>query len=126
MKDSKDRAAAYLLSRGAPKDTAEAFSRLSSRIDCLGKSFDNGDFAYGIDHFLDSSGKAGFDIELVNKTLGIEHGPMVAVALAEGDDPICINLDTGEVVLWLVEDGEAVQLSCSFGAFASMIIGGCE
>lgn len=117
------RMATYLQDRRVPGGTAATLCKLAREEAGLRGPFESGGFLYDVDHFLDSSGTAGFDMELVNRALGIENGPLVAIALAVGDDPICLDLESGRVVLWLVEDGEQIVLADTFEEFASMITG---
>lgn len=62
---------------------------------------------YMFSHFLDDSGKAGYDLIKTNKALGTEKGDYVAIGLFEGDDVVCINVNNQAVYIWTIQTGDA-------------------
>lgn len=85
-------------------------------------------FTLSVSQLLDGSKRNGQNIERVNELLdparesvGMERCESVAFALALGDDPICLNVNTGEVYLWLLDGGEKIIISNSLDDFTSII-----
>ena len=112
----------YLLDRGLSTSLIKMFLKVSKMSKVLGTSLSASGFEYVIDHFLDGSGTAGYDIKLVNQALRMDRSQLLAIAIAEGDDPICLDLRSGSVILLLIEDGEQVQLASTLDEFASIIV----
>lgn len=86
-------------------------------------SFFVGGECYGVSHFLTVSNIDGFDIKKANQHLGLDKGSVIAIALVEGDDVLCLDLITGEVFLWMIScgDGEKILVSKTFNMFLNMI-----
>jgi hypothetical protein len=78
---------------------------------------------YGVSHFLTVSNIDGFDLEKANKNLGLDKGEVMAIALVEGDDVLCLHLKTGEVFLWMIScgEGEEIPVTATFTEFLDRI-----
>lgn len=113
----------YLLSRGLDTNIIFFLESIKS-TECSFIPFTAKQEDYAVHHFLDESGKAGYDVEKTNKLLKTEGTDFVAVALVEGDDAICINTKSGHVVLWLIQsgNGEMIPVAKTFTDFIKMSI----
>lgn len=62
-------------------------------------------------------------LEKAAKELKMEYGPGIAIASMAGGDTVCLNTDTGEVYLWLLETGvwEKIHAANSVKEFVEMI-----
>ena len=114
---------AYLDSRKVCNKAYRSFLE-KTPFGCLEENtfFVNGE-CYGVSHFLTVSKIDGFDIKKANQHLGLDKGNIMAIALVEGDDVICLDLVTGEVFLWMIScgDGEKILISKTFDMFLDMI-----
>lgn len=88
------------------------------------KVFNVSGMDYVISHFLDFSGESGFDIAKTNEILRTESKHIIAIALVEGDDVICINTIDNSICLWLVQskNGECIKFASSFEKFMEMAV----
>ena len=68
---------------------------------------------YGITHFLSKSDIAGYDIQKVNTLLGTEALDIVAFAIVVGDDALCYDIKSKEVILWMIQTGGGERLFVS-------------
>ncbi len=76
-------------------------------------SFFVGEEEFGISHFLSKSDVTGYDIQKVNTLLGTEALNIVAFAIVMGDDVLCYDIKSKEVILWLVQTAEGERLLVS-------------
>ena len=76
-------------------------------------SFFIGEEEYGISHFLSKSDIAGYDIQKVNNLLGTEVLGIVAFAIVVGDDALCYDIKSKEVILWMIQNGGGERLHVS-------------
>lgn len=108
----------YLLIRGVPSHIARFFECEKS-TEYIFVPFEIERETYAIHHFLDNSNKVGYDLKEVNLQLKTDETEYVVVALAEGDDAICLNLNNGSVSLWLIQsgNGEMIEIANSFSEF---------
>ena len=67
-------------------------------------------FDYAVSHFLDRSSKKGYGLVSTNKALGTDTGRQLAIGLIEGDDVICLNLQDGQINIWMVQNGNGEHL----------------
>lgn len=72
-----------------------------------------GEEEYGITHFLSKSDIAGYDIKKVNTLLGTEALGIVAFAIVVGDDVLCYDIMSKEVILWMIQTGGGERLLVS-------------
>ena len=72
-----------------------------------------GEEEYGITHFLAKSDIAGYDIQKVNTILGTEALGIVAFAIVVGDDALCYDIKSKEVILWMIQTGGGERLLVS-------------
>ena len=72
---------------------------------------------------MSCSTNAGKDIIQANRNLGLDNGDIVAIANAAGDDIICMNIKTNEILLYLIETGdmEFIHVADSFEDFCAKI-----
>ena len=113
----------YLLSRGlAPEIVEYLTSEEANKSEFIPFSVNREDYA--IHHFLDGSHRPGYGVKKTNDQLKTFETDYVAVALVEGDDVICINVQDGSVHLWLIQsgDGEMIKVADSFSDFLSISI----
>lgn len=77
---------------------------------------------YAIDHFLDESDEMGYGYECTNKI--VSNDRLVIFGLVEGDDALCFERPSGDVVLWLIqsEGGKIIPLASSLADFLNMSI----
>lgn len=82
-------------------------------------SFFIGEEEYGISHFLSKSDVIGYDIQKVNTLLGTEALGIVAFAIVVGDDVLCYDIKSEEVVLWMIQTdgGERLLVSDNLTMF---------
>ena len=80
-------------------------------------------YEYSVDAFCTCSQISGLDIKGVNKNHKTDTGGEIVIAGVWGDDAICMNINTGEILLWLIETGEweKVHVANSFKEFISQI-----
>jgi hypothetical protein len=80
----------------------------------------NGD-PYAVQCFMGISNIIGYDLIKANQMLKLKN--RVAIGLVDGDDPICIEKETGYVYLLLLEtgDGEEIKIAESVEAFINKI-----
>ena len=80
----------------------------------------NGD-PYAVQCFMGISNIIGYDLIKANQMLKLKNH--VAIGLVDGDDPICIEKETGHVYLLLLEtgDGEEIKIAESVEAFINKI-----
>lgn len=80
----------------------------------------NGD-PYAVQCFMGISNIIGYDLKKANQMLKLKN--RVAIGLVDGDDPICIEKETGHVYLLLLEtgDGEEIKIGESVEAFINKI-----
>ena len=76
-------------------------------------SFFIGEEEYGISHFLSKSDIAGYDIQKVNTLLGTEALGIVAFAVVVGDDVLCYDVKSREVILRMIQTGRGKRLIVS-------------
>ena len=115
------------------EEVAEAYQtlQLSAEIEYIIKNkivglfneneFDvNGD-PYAVQCFMGVSNIIGYDLKKANQMLKLKK--RVAIGLVDGDDPICIEKETGHVYLLLLEtgDGEEIKIAESVEAFINKI-----
>ena len=113
----------YLDSRNVRNQVYRNFL-MQTPMGCLeANTFSVNGECYGVSHFLSVSNIEGFDIQKANKNLGLDKGNIMAIALVEGDDVLCMNIKTGEVFLWMIScgNGEEVLVSKTFTEFLDMI-----
>lgn len=69
------------------------------------------------------NGKYPLSIEQANKNLGFQTGNEIAIGLLEGDDIICMDISSGAIYFWLIEngDGEKIRIASSFKEFIELI-----
>lgn len=72
-----------------------------------------GEKEFGITHFLSKSDIAGYDIQKVNTLLGTEALGIVAFAIVVGDDALCYDTKSKEVILWMIQTGGGERLLVS-------------
>ena len=111
----------YLLSRGLAPEIAEYLtSEEANKSKFIPFAVNREDYA--IHHFLDGSHRSGYGVKKTNDQLKTDETDYVAVALVEGDDVICINVQDGSVHLWLIQsgDGEMIKVTDSFSDFLSI------
>lgn len=80
----------------------------------------NGD-PYAVQCFMGVSNIIGYDLKKANQMFKLKN--RVAIGLLDGDDPICIEKETGHVYLLLLEtgDGEEIKIAESVEAFIKKI-----
>ena len=81
-------------------------------------------FDFMVSHFLDNRSKMGYGIISTNKQLELDDTKYLAIGLIEGDDVICLDLISGAIYLWMIEngDGEFFKVAKSFGSFIKMVL----
>lgn len=99
--------AEYMKARGVTISSTAAASLKKQSEEAAYSLFAVDGFDYMVDHFLDESDQAGYGIIPTNAVLKTEAINAVAIALVEGDDVICIDIDDGAVFLWLVQTGDS-------------------
>ena len=79
---------------------------------------------YMLSHFFDNSDELGYGLTKTNHILKTENTNMVAIAIVEGDDVVCINTTDNSIWLWCLQtgNGEFVKIINSFEEFKSMVI----
>lgn len=79
---------------------------------------------YLVSYFFDSSNIIGYDLIKTNEILKTNNINMVAFAVTEGDDIVCINTVDNTIWLWGIEscDGEFIKIEDTFETFISRII----
>jgi len=77
---------------------------------------------YMIECFFTCS-TTGYDIIKANKNLNLDNGDIIAIANVAGDDVICMNVKTNEILLYLIESGDMqfVHIADNFEKFYNMI-----
>ena len=79
---------------------------------------------YMLSHFLDASDELGYGLIETNDVLGLTDTEMLAIALVEGDDVVCINSTDNSI--WLLSfqsgGGTLLRIVDTFCDFLSMII----
>lgn len=77
-----------------------------------------------ISHFLGFSNVPGFDLIMTNAMLPSRKEYMVAIALVEGDDVVCLNSDDNSISIWLVQtgNGEYLKVASSFELFLCIAV----
>lgn len=85
-------------------------------------SFSAMNMDYEIDHFLDESEEMGYGYECTNRI--IKNDRLVIFGIVEGDDALCFERHSGNVVLWLIqsEDGKIIPVASSLTDFLNMSI----
>ncbi len=81
------------------------------------------DEEYTLDYFYSNSDVNGYDIIQVNKNLNLASGSILAIANVHGEDIICLNTCTNEILLWELESGvgDMVHIADSFHEFEQML-----
>ena len=82
-----------------------------------------GDDEYRVDALCTCSDISGYDLKKANRNLGTDDGDCIAIGGVTGDDTICMNIKSGEILLWLTEsgEGETVHIADNFAEFLAMI-----
>lgn len=80
--------------------------------------------AYMLSHFLDSSEELGAGLIKTNGVLGLENTNLIAIAVLEGDDVICIDNADNSVWLLSFQSGnkELFYVTETFDEFRTMAI----
>jgi len=78
-------------------------------------------FDFVVNQLFDDTDAVGIGLVATNKVLGTDNGNMVAIGAIEGDDIICFDVFTGNIVLWMIEngDGEYIKIADSFAEFVN-------
>ena len=113
----------YLQNRGVTDKTYLNFVSKVETRDEKYKLFSVEGQAYMLSHFLDSSDELGFDLIRTNDVLGLTHTEILAIALVEGDEVICINKNDNSICLLSFQSGERelYGVAGTFHEFLSMI-----
>ena len=92
-----------------------------SKFDEFNMCHRNG-YNFTVSYFLDESEKVGYGLVATNQHLKLDGTKYLAIGFVEGDDVICLNLETGTVHLWLVKSdgGKWLQVADSFADFVDM------
>lgn len=78
---------------------------------------------YMLSHFLDASDEPGYGLIKTNDVLGLTHTEILAIALVEGDEVICINNNDNSICLLSFQSGQRklYGVAGTFHEFLSMI-----
>ena len=78
---------------------------------------------YTVEYLLSCSVIDGRDIIKANKNLTFDDGDIIAIAVVAGDDIVCMNVKTKEVLLYLIETGDMkyLHIADDFAEFCKMI-----
>ena len=81
-------------------------------------------FDFMVSHFFDSTNQAGYGLISTNRMLKTDSGRQLAIGLIEGDDVICMDLETGIISLWMIQTGggEYLQVAQNFEEFMKMCV----
>lgn len=76
-----------------------------------------------VDHFFDGSDEIGFGLIQTNEVLNTSAGKLLSIGAILGDDIICMEIETGKIMLWLIQngDGETVEVADTFAAFLEAV-----
>jgi len=112
--------ARYLASRGVMNNDIEEL--LLGNTPKEFKMFSAGGIDFLVNHLFDSSETAGYGIEKTNHLLRLEGTQTLAVGLVEGDDVICVDIDSGQVFIWMIQTGvgERILVADSITRFMDM------
>lgn len=81
-------------------------------------------FDFMVSHFFDSTKQVGYGLISTNRMLKTDSGRQLAIGLIEGDDVICMDLETGIISLWMIQTGggEYLQVAQTFEEFMKMCV----
>lgn len=113
----------YLQNRGVTDKNYLSFILKAETRDEKFKLFFVEGQVYMLSHFLDASDEPGYGLIKTNDVLGLTHTEMLAIALVEGDEVICINNNDNSICLLSFQSGQRKLYSVAgtFHEFLSMI-----
>ena len=115
----------YLHSRGIKDEDYINFCRNGFIVsgDFVNCSLVNFDFM--VDCFFDNSEERGFGLIPTNEHLCSSDKKYIYIGAIRGDDLICMDIETGKIKLWLIEngDGEMIEVAGTFAAFLEAVTG---
>ena len=92
----------------------ESLTHKYSFIECKLNNFE-----FLVNCFFDNSDTIGYGIVPTNRILGTDKTNFIAIGSIEGDDIICLDINTGKINIWMIEtgDGEFIEVSDTFVNF---------
>ncbi len=128
FKQNKDMVLNYLVNRGVENKTYleiiknYPFGLLAENIFYIGEAIVG--YEYTLEYFFSDEATMSPDIKTVNKNLQTDCGDILSIANVYGEDIICMNIKTGEILLWELEsgNGDMVHIAKNFEEFLAMII----
>ena len=98
------------------------FGLLADNIFYIGEMVSG--YEYTLEYFFSDIATICPDIETVNKNLQTDSGDILSIANVYGEDIICMNIKTGEILLWELEsgNGDMIHIAKDIKEFIAMII----
>ena len=81
------------------------------------------EFDFVVDHFFDESNEIGLGLIPTNEILNTSTGKILSIGTIQGDDIICMDIETGKIKLWLIENGggETIEVADTLASFLEAV-----